>query len=96
MEAKAVRNRRKSYRIDTHLEAYYYLNGKKGVSGTCAVVNYCHGGVGILFKTAKNINPGSAIVIKLAAASKEKQVTIKGKLVWMQKTGDGFLGGIEW
>jgi len=96
MEAKPAKNRRKSFRIDTHMEGYYYLNGGKGVEGTCAVVNYCHDGVGVLFKTPKNIDPGSTVVIKLALTAKAKPVTIKGKIAWIRKTKDGFMGGIQW
>lgn len=96
MEAKVSKNRRKSFRIDAHLEGFYYLNGHKGVEGTCAVVNYCHDGVGVLFKTPNNIDLGSTVEIKLSLTSKAKPVTIKGRLVWLQKTKDGFAGGVKW
>jgi len=59
-------------------------------------VNYCHDGVGVLFKTPKNIDLGSMVVIKLALTSKTKPVTIRGKIVWIQKTKDGFMGGVKW
>lgn len=96
MEGTAVKNRRKSFRIDTHLEGYYYLNGQKGIEGTCAVVNYCHDGVGVVFKTPQNIDLGSTVVIRLALTAKARPLTIKGKLMWIQKTKDGFIGGVKW
>ncbi len=96
MEAKKNINRRQSYRIDTEIDGYYSINGKKGIWKKCSVINFSREGTGILFFTHEAIAVGSTIHLKVESSAKSKPIPIKGTLTWIRKEKNGFIGGIKW
>ena len=77
MVGKEGRNKRTSYRIDTHMEAQYSLDNAHGAWSRCTVVNFSRGGTGLMFHTDKKIDVGSVVHIKVLAPEEPKPIYVR-------------------
>ena len=102
MEAKDIKNlfengTRDFRRIKLQHRAYFIL--KEGNRGweECTLLNTNKNlkGIGIRFHTDKEIKVNSVVTIDLSANDECRPACITGIIRWIQKVGNGFVGGVE-
>ena len=95
-ERNKMKNRRRSSRINTLLEARYFLKEDKRSWGKCIIIDFSHKGMGIEFHASEEINIGSTIHLEIFVPREFKTVCVEGKLKWINQRRNDFVGGIEW
>ena len=92
---KKMGNRRRFSRIDTLLDARYFRKDKRGWE-KCTIIDFSHKGVGIEFHTSEEINVGSNVHLEIFVPTEFEPVCVEGKLKWIDKKENDFVGGIKW
>ena len=91
-----MENRRRFSRINTLLEARYFLKEDKRNWGKCIIIDFSCKGMGIEFHTSEEINVGSTVHLEVFVPTEADPVCVEGKLRWINQRRNDFVGGIEW
>jgi c-di-GMP-binding flagellar brake protein YcgR len=91
-----MENRRRFSRINTLLEARYFLKEDKRSWGKCIIIDFSHKGMGIEFHTSEEINVNSTVYLEIFIPTEFEPVFVEGKLKWIKQRKNDFVGGIEW
>ena len=88
-------NKRKCARFNTEIKTSYRIDGEKTWK-ECTIVNMSREGMGILFRTKEEIVEGAVIHLKVVRPHEKEPINIKANLRWIAKSGNEYVGGIEW
>ncbi len=91
-----MQKRKSLYRFSPpFLKAQYFLREEKDSREQCGISNISRKGVGLKFHTGETINIVSAIHLEMYVSRKSEPIKVTGILKWIEKEGNGFIGGIE-
>jgi len=91
-----MQKRKSLYRFSPpFLKAQYFSREEKGSREQCGISNVSRKGVGLKLHTGKKIKLASIIHLEMHVAIKSEPIEAKGILKWIEKEGNGFIGGIE-
>jgi hypothetical protein len=77
------------------MKATYFVEERNRGWEDCAITKLSRKGMGITFFTDQEIPEDSTLSLKIFTSNENEYFTVKGDLRWIEKAGDGFIGGIE-
>lgn len=90
-----MEEKRKYHRSPTKQNGEYFLGEEEKGFGICTITDVSRGGMGIRFNTARIINIGSIIRLKIAAKSLSTFVKVRGILKWTKRKNNDSIAGIK-
>jgi hypothetical protein len=82
-------------RFDTSLKASFFIKEREQGWEECHISKISRKGMGVTFCTEEKITPDSVMNIKVFTSQESDYFTVTGRLKWVEKYKNTFVGGIE-